>query len=308
MATVVQQQQALPVSADRRRDRFGSLAGGIISYLRRNPEMIIGLVILFSLVLFVVIGHLFVDPDKSRPLSTRVLQPPSGGLPFGSDKQGRNLFAVMIVGAPLTLEIGVFAGLIGVGFGTLLALISAFYGGRVDALIRGIVDIGLTIPGLMVLITIAMNVRGGLAVPQMIVVVSLLAWLFPARVIRAQVLSARERAYIQVARLSGMSTPNIIVKELLPNLLPYIVASLVGSISAAVLASIGLEVLGLGSFDTPTLGMTLYWVIYYAAIINSWWWWWVPPIVVIILLFTGLFLVGVGLDEFANPRVRRRAA
>jgi peptide/nickel transport system permease protein len=236
-----------------------------------------------------------------------VLQPPSLDLPFGSDKQGRNLFAVMIVGAPLTVEIGVVAGLLGVAFGTLLALVSAFYGGRVDALIRGIVDVGLTIPGLMVLITIAMNVKGGLLVSQMILVVALLAWLFPARVIRAQVLSARERAYIQVARLSGMSTPMIIVKELLPNLLPYIVASLVGSISAAVLASIGLEVLGLGSFDTPTLGMTLYWVIYYAAIINSWWWWWVPPIAIIILLFTGLFLVGVGLDEFANPRVRRRA-
>src|SRR5207248_6479102 len=100
--------------------------------------------------------------------------------------------------------------------------------------------------------------------------------------------------------------PAIIVKEVLPNLLPYVVASLVGSISAAVLASIGLEVLGLGSFDSVTIGMTLYWVIYYAAIINSWWWWWVPPIVIIIVLVTGLFLIAVGLDEFANPRLRRR--
>ena len=77
--------------------------------------------------------------------------------------------------------------------------------------------------------------------------------------------------------------------------------------SAAVLASVGLEVLGLGSFDSVTIGMTLYWVIYYAAIINSWWWWWIPPIVIIIVLFTGLFLMAVGLDEFANPRLRRRA-
>jgi peptide/nickel transport system permease protein len=159
----------------------------------------------------------------------------------------------------------------------------------------------------MVLITLAMNVRGGLSIPQMVLVVAALAWLFPARVIRAQVLSARERAYIHVARLSGMSAPAIIAKELFPNLMPYIVASLVGAISAAVLASVGLEVLGLGSFDSVTIGMTLYWVIYNAAIINSWWWWWIPPIVIIIILFTGLFLMAVGLDEFANPRVRRRA-
>jgi peptide/nickel transport system permease protein len=158
----------------------------------------------------------------------------------------------------------------------------------------------------MVLITLAMNVKGGLSIPQMVLVVAALAWLFPARVIRAQVLSVRERAYVEIARLSGMSRPAIIVREVLPNLLPYIVASLVGSVSAAVLASVGLEVLGLGSFDSLTIGMTLYWVIYYAAIINSWWWWWLPPIIIIIILFTGLFLMAVGLDELANPRLRRR--
>jgi peptide/nickel transport system permease protein len=309
MATALEQQQqpqAVP-AFDARLRHVGAVAGGLFSYMRRNPELIVGLCLLLALLLFVLIGHLTADLSKAQPLSTRVLQPPSPGLPFGSDKQGRNLFAVMVIGTPQTFEIGVVAGLIGVLVGTVLALVSAFYGGRADALIRGIVDVGLTIPGLMVLITLAMNVKGGLSIPQMILVVAMLAWLFPARVIRAQVLSAKERTYIQVARLSGMSTPAILAKELLPNLLPYIVAALVGAISAAVLASVGLEVLGLGSFDSLTIGMTLYWVIYYAAIINSWWWWWVPPIVIIIVLFTGLFLIAVGLDEFANPRVRRRA-
>lgn len=305
MATVAQQQQALP-TFEARGNRLGMLAEGVWRYMLRNPELIVGLCLLLALLAFVVIGHAFVNLDKVRPLSTRPLMPPSASLPFGTDKQGRDLLAVMIVGTPQTLEIGVLAGLIGVSVGTLLALVSAFYGGRSDALIRGIVDIGLTIPGLMVLITLAMNVKGGLSIPQMVLVVAVLAWLFPARVIRAQVLSIRERAYIDVARLSGVPNRVIIIKEVLPNLLPYIVASLVGSVSAAVLASIGLEVLGLGSFDSVTIGMTLYWVIYYAAIINSWWWWWLPPIVIIIVLFTGLFLTAVGLDEFANPRLRRR--
>jgi peptide/nickel transport system permease protein len=282
------------------------MAVGTWRYLRRNPELVVGLCLLIALLAFVAIGHALVDLDKARPLSTRPLLPPSPSLPFGSDKQGRNLLAVMVVGTPQTIEIGVIAGLIGVSFGTFLALVSAFYRGAADAIIRGVVDIGLTIPGLMVLITLAMNVKGGLSIPQTILVVAVLAWLFPARFIRAQVLSARERAYIDVARLSGMPTPAIIFKEVLPNLMPYIVASLVGSVSAAVLASVGLEVLGLGSFDSLTIGMTLYWVIYYAAIINSWWWWWLPPIIIIIVLFTGLFLMAVGLDELANPRLRRR--
>jgi peptide/nickel transport system permease protein len=247
-----------------------------------------------------------VDLDKARALSTRPLAAPSPSLPLGSDKQGRNLLAVMVVGTPQTIMIGVLAGLIGVTLGTILALVAAFNRGLPDTVIRGIVDIGLTIPGLMVLVTLAMNVRGGLSIPQMILVVAALAWLFPARVIRAQVLSMRERAYIDVARLSGTPTWSIIATEVMPNLLPYLVASLVGAISAAVLASVGLEVLGLGSFDSLTIGMTLYWVIYYAAIINSWWWWWLPPIIIIIVLFTSLFLIAVGLDEFANPRLRRQ--
>jgi peptide/nickel transport system permease protein len=251
------------------------------------------------------IGSLFVDLEEARPISVAPLQPPSWELPFGSDKQGRNLFAVMVAGTPLTLRIGLIAGFIGVGFGGLLAFVSAYYGGWVDTLIRGIVDVGLTIPGLMVLIVVAMMVQSGLSVEQMALVVASLAWLYPARTIRAQVLTLRERSYVQVARLSGMPGRMIILKEILPNLLPYLAASLVGSISAAVLASIGLEVLGLGPMDDPTIGMTLFWINYNAAVINGWWWWWLPPIVVIGLLFISLFLTSVGLDEIANPRIRR---
>ena len=141
----------------------------------------------------------------------------------------------------------------------------------------------------------------------MALVVASLAWLYPARTIRSQVLSLRSRSYVQVAQLSGMPGRTIIFREILPNLLPYLAASLVIAVSAAVLASIGLEVLGLGPMDAPTIGMTLFWVNYNAAVINGWWWWWLPPIVVIALLFISLFLITVGLDEVANPRLRRRA-
>jgi peptide/nickel transport system permease protein len=305
MSTIAQQ-GALVVQPTER-TAFGEAAVTALRYLRRNPALAVGITFLLLLLLFVIVGHFTVDTTRAwRPLSVRSLQSPSRILPFGSDKQGRNLYSVMVVGAPLTLRIGLIAGLLGMTFGATLAFISAYYGGVVDTVIRSIVDIGLTVPGLMVLIIIAMDVRGGLSVDQMALVVASLAWLYPARNIRSQVLSIRERGYVQIARLSGMKGPEIIIKELLPNLLPYLIASLVGSVSAGVLASIGLEVLGLGPFESPTLGMTLYWVIYNAAVLNGWWWWWLPPIIVIACLFTGLFLVAVGLDEIANPRLRRR--
>jgi peptide/nickel transport system permease protein len=274
-------------------------------YMRRNPSLVVGLVILLMLVLFVGIGHLVVDTSKARALSVPVIRPPSPQYLFGTDRQGRDLLATMVAGTPLTLRIGFIAGLLGVGLGTILGFVSAYYRGKVDTIIRGIVDIGLTVPGLLVLIIIAVSLKGGLSVNQMALVVASLAWLNPTRTIRAQVLSLRERGYVEVARLSGMSGPEIIVKELMPNLLPYLAATLVNAVSNAILASIGLEVLGLGPMDSPTLGMTLYWVNYNAALINGWWWWWLAPIGIILLVFLGLFFLTVGLDELANPRLRR---
>ena len=281
--------------------------GGAYGYLRRNPSLAVGVALLLALALFVLVGNLVADTEDARPLSAPALQPPSSDYPFGTDRQGRDLFAVMIAGTPMTLRIGFIAGFIGVGLGTVLAFIAAYYRGLVDTIIRGIADIGLTVPGLLVLIIIAVSIRGTLTVNQMAIVVASLAWLYPTRTIRAQVLSLRERGYVEVAQLSGMSGPQIIFFELMPNLLPYLAATLVNAVSAAILASIGLEVLGLGPIDSPTLGMTLYWVNFNAAMINGWWWWWTAPTVIILTVFLGLFFLTVGLDEIANPRLRRSA-
>jgi len=273
--------------------------------MRRNISLVIGIVLLSGLVLFVGIGHIVVDTSKSRALSAPAMKPPSFQYPFGTDRQGRDLLAVMVAGTPLTLRIGFIAGFLGVGIGAILGFVSAYYRGKVDTVIRGIADIGLTVPGLLVLIIIAVSIKEGLTVDQMAIIVASLAWLNPTRTIRAQVLSLRERGYVEVARLSGMSGPEIIFKEMMPNLLPYLAATLVNTVSNAILASIGLEVLGLGPIESPTLGMTLYWVNYNAALLNGWWWWWTAPIVIILVVFLGLFFLTVGLDEIANPRLRR---
>ena len=250
-------------------------------------------------------GRIVWDTEDASPLSGPANRSPSWDHPLGTDRQGRDILAVMIVGTPKTLYIGLLAGTIGVIIGTTLALIAAYYGGAVDTIIRSVVDIGLTIPPLLVLILLAVSIHASLSVNQMALVVASLAWLFPARTIRAQVLTIKERAYIQVARLSGTRGPKIIFLEIMPNLLPYLAATFVGSVSAAILASIGLEVLGLGPLEANTLGITLYWVNYYAGILHGLWWWFMPPVVIIILLFVGLFSISAGLDEIANPRTRR---
>src|SRR2546428_9599928 len=146
-----------------------------MGYLRRNPSLVVGIVLLLALGLFVVVGHFVVDTSKSRPLSAPAVRAPSAEHPFGTDRQGRDLLATMVAGTPLTLRIGFIAGFLGVGIGSVLGFVSAYYRGTVGTIIRSIVDIGLTVPGLLVLIIIAVSVQKGLTLDQMAIIVASLA-------------------------------------------------------------------------------------------------------------------------------------
>jgi peptide/nickel transport system permease protein len=297
--------QAAPTVEAPRESALREQVRSSVRYLARNRQLLFGLLLLAILTLFVVVGHLFYDVNRYRPLSVPAGRPPSAQFPLGTDSQGRDLMAVMIAGIPLTVYIGLVAGFLGVTIGAIMGFAAAYYGGWLDAVVRGIVDVGLTIPTFLVLIIVAISIHSAMTVPQMALVVAALAWLWPTRTIRAQVLTMRERAYVHVARLSGASGRKIIVFELMPNLVPYLAASLVAAVAAAILASLGLEALGLGAVESPTIGMTIYWVIFYGALLQGMWWWFLPPIIVVVMLFMGLFSVAAGLDEWANPRTRR---
>ena len=277
-----------------------------VRFFQRNSNLVWGVLLLLTILVFTIHGTFNTDSADASPLSAPPLITPNADYPFGTDRLGRDLYATVVAGIPLTFQIGLMAGLLGLGIGTVLGFFSAYYGGWVDTIISTVVDVGLTIPGLMVLIILGISFSGRLTVPTMALIVGAIAWLYPTRVVRSQVLTLKQRPFVEVARLSGMSHIEIIFLELMPNLLPFLAASLVGAVSSAILASIGLEALGLGPIDSPTLGMTIYWAILDGAVINRWWWWWLPPIVAISVLFLGLFLLSMGLDEIANPRVRER--
>jgi peptide/nickel transport system permease protein len=274
-------------------------------YLRRNPSLVTGTVLLLLIAIFVTVGAYVTEPEDARPLAFRPSQEPSAEHWLGTDRLGKDIFAVMTEGTPQTIRIGLIAGAIGVAIGTILAFFSGYYGGALDTFVRSSVDILRTIPALVVLVIIAISVPGEISVEMMALIIAALSWLGPTRVLRSQVLVIRQQNYVELARFTGMSDPEIIVKEMMPNLAPFIVATFVSAVSGAVLASIGLEALGLGPFEANTLGMTIYWNIWYASLINGWWWWWAPPIIIIVMLFVGLFLVSQGLDEWANPRLRK---
>lgn len=288
----------------------------IKKYALRNPSLIVGLVLLFGMLFLVGVGHVLYDTEQFRPLSAPTRLGPTlshelrdgttAAFPFGTDTQGRDLLAVAILGTPLTLRIGLIAGAVAIGLGTVAAFLAAYYRGVIDGAIRSVVDVGLAMPALLILILVRINIGRELSTDELGIAIGLTSWVFPARTIRSQVLVMREQAYVELSRLSGTSGMGIIFKEMLPNLIPYITASLVGSVAGAILASIGLEAIGLGNLSDPTLGMTIYWNIQFSSITLGMWWWWLPPLAAIVIVFVSLFLISSGLDEWSNPRLRKR--
>jgi peptide/nickel transport system permease protein len=244
------------------------------------------------------------DPNRNTPQDVGPGLPSGNpNFPLGTDNQGRDMLALLISGAPSSLKVGFIAAAVGMVLGVILGFSAGFLGGWVDAVIRTAADVMFTIPVLAVLFVIAAFIKR-LELEQMAFLLALFSWPAPTRFIRAQALSLRERGYVKMAQLSGMSTLSIMFREMMPNLLPYLASSFVGNLSGAILAEASLEALGLGPTRIPTLGMTINYAIRGAAILQNMWWWWGFPIIVLILIFTALFQIAIGLDEVANPRLR----
>ncbi len=273
-----------------------------LSLLSGNLPLALGLGILIALAAFSFLGEIFYDTSKTAPLSVRASAPPSLVLPFGSDTQGRDLFAAVILGSLNTLKLGLLVGCLTVGVGAILGFVSGYAGRLVDVSISGLSDVALAIPPILMLVVIASISGGGLGTVEMALAISVLAWAKPLRQIRSQVLVMREALFIKTAKLSGNNFVEIICLEMLPNLLPLLAAGFVLTASAGILASIGVEALGLGSQQESSLGLVIFWMMYSSAFVRGLWWWVVIPILFLVLIFLGLYLASVGLDRVANPR------
>ena len=271
--------------------------------LLRNKKFLFGITILLVLVVIAIIGNALTDPTLRRTGSFLPKQPPEAGAPLGTDGLGRSIAIQMCEAILKSLLVGLIAASLGTLLGALIGFASGYFGGVVDAVLRVLVDMFLAVPSLLFLILIASLVKG-VRVQTMALIIGAFAWSWPARQIRAQVLSLKERAFVQVARLSGMSGLEIIFRELMPNMLQWLGANFVNAFLAAVLAETGLSFLGLGPQRDMTLGMMVYLALSYVAILQNLWWWWLSPVLALMFLFLSLYLVHLGFDEVSNPRLR----
>ncbi len=269
---------------------------------RINANLVIGAIILIFMILTGLIGPLLVNAKQARVGSVKANQRPNTTYAFGTDAQGRDVLTTLILAVPSTLRVGLVAGFVSLLFGLTLGMLAGYFGGWVDWVVRTLSDVLLAVPIVSFLILIVARMDS----PNLNVIavaVAALTWGGTARGIRSQVLTIRERSYTSVARANGESELEVVFREILPNLLPLLMASFIGAVTAGIGSTMALEVLGLGSKATPSLGMMIFWTQKLSAVLRGQWWWWGPPIATIALLFSGLFLVSTGLDRFINPTI-----
>ncbi len=229
---------------------------------------------------------------------------PSGNTYWlGTDFNGHDILTMLFYGTQVAFIVGILAALFGVGIGTLVGLISGYYGKITDTLLMRTTDIFLVLPFLPIVLILISIVTPSVWI--IIFVLAILSWPGIARVIRAQVLSLKERPFMDAARVAGASDSRLIFLHLAPNVLPFSFLYMSLGVAGAIITEAALSYLGLGDPNVTSWGAMLSTVLTLGGGLY-YWWWLVPPGLAITLLSLGFYLLGRGFDEVINPRLRRR--
>ncbi|MCS7364561.1 MAG: ABC transporter permease [archaeon GB-1867-035] len=233
-----------------------------------------------------------------------VLKPPSNRHIFGTDELGRDVFTLIIHGGRISLLVGFLATIISGGLGALIGSIAGYFGSWLDDILMRITDLFLVIPGLPLMIVLSALL--GRSIWNIIFVIGILSWTGTARVIRSQVMSIKEKPFIESVKAAGAGDLWVLRKHILPNVLPLIAAQMTLQVGGAILSESALSFLGLGDPTHVSWGMILHYAFSCGALSSGCWWYILPPGICIALVVLAFSFIGYAMDQIVNPRIRRR--
>jgi len=223
---------------------------------------------------------------------------------LGVTSNGRSVFWSLTNAIVNSLTIAVITAVVASHIGLIIGLIAGLRGGVVDRVLMFITDTFIVIPAIALYAVLAALLKNMLTLPLLGLLISISSWPWPARQVRAMVLSLKERDFMVTARLSGMGFSAVLLKEIMPHVLGWHLINFTNTILFAIGSETGLAILGLSILDKDTLGTMIYWNLHYASLFRGIIWWYLPPIVTLIVLFASLYLISVGISEYLNPRLR----
>jgi peptide/nickel transport system permease protein len=303
VSTVATASTARRIAWTRRRR---ALRRAVRDYARSRSGLIgLGVLVIFiamALAAPLIANHDNLDPSKT--LSTPIWASPGHHGPLGTDNNGRPIWDQLVYGSRISLLVGLTATVISMVIGSLVGILAGFYTGWISPILMRVTEWFLVIPFLPLAIVLASIL--GPNVRNVIIVIGITSWPGTARVIRAQVLTLKERLYVERSRALGASNRHLMLRHILPNVSPLILANTTLTVPIAILSETTLSFLGLGDPLRPSWGRMLDEAFSDGAIFRNAWWWYLPPGIGIVLVVLAFTLVGHALEEVLDPRLRGR--
>lgn len=273
-----------------------------IQILIKSPKFVIGASMLLAMIALVWIYPLI---DKKDPLEMIAIafQHPNSEFLLGSDNFGRDVFLQLMYGIRTSLKVGMIAGVIATCIGLVIGLSSGYIGGLIDNFLTAVTNIFIVIPSFIILILISVSIDSRSSIVTA-VIIGVTSWPWTARAVRAQTTSLRNRDHVNLAKISGHSTPRIIAFEILPYIASYVVMAFVLQTASGILSEASISMLGLGPYNTISLGILMNWALVFEAPVAGAWWAFIPAALSIAIITFSLYLMNTGMDEIFNPKIR----
>ena len=271
------------------------------SRYRRNRAAVLGLGILLTILIMAATAHLFYPEDPFRLVGRPLSGPFENGFLLGSDSLGRDVASGIVHGAKTSLLIGLIATLVSIFIGIFFGAFAGYFGGRVDDLLMRITEIFQTIPSFIFAILLVAIMKPSIV--SIVIAIAVVSWPGVARLVRGEFLSLKNREFVQACHTIGMSDLRVMLREILPNCLSPIIV--IGSlmVATAILIESGLAFLGLGDPNIMSWGFQIG---AGRTMLRSAWWVCTFPGIAILITVLAINLIGEGLNDALNPRLKER--
>jgi peptide/nickel transport system permease protein len=272
--------------------------------LLKSPGFLFGAALFVVTVLIALLGPLVLDLDTTNRAGLAYL-PPSGKHWLGTDHLGLDMVSLLIEGLRASLYVGFLAGVVATFVGTLIGLYGGYTGGLLDDVLTVATNLFLVIPSLIVLILLSSSLDEGRSLTLIAIIIGCTTWTWSARAVRAQAASLRARDHVALARVNGYSTLGIVLLHIMPYLLSYIFMVFILQTASAILAEASISMLGLGPYDSISLGKILNEAIRNEALTDGAWWAFAPAMVLVTVIAFSLYVINTAMEGVFNPRLRK---
>jgi len=276
----------------------------ILLGLLKSPAFLFGALLFLATLLLAFLPPLFMHIDPHARVGLAYM-PPSGAHWLGTDHMGVDVFHLLVAGLRSSLFVGFLAGAVATVVGTAIGVYGGYTGGLIDDLLTVLTNLFVVIPSLIVLILLSGSMEDGRSLFLIAVIIGCTTWTWSARAVRAQAASLRSRDHVALARINGYGTFGIVVLHILPYLLSYVFMVFILQTAAGILSEAGISMLGLGPYDTVSLGNILNQAIRNEALTDGAWWAFFPAMVLIMVIAFALYVINTSMEGVFNPRLRK---